>query len=483
MNITEMDDKDNKSRTKMLIKDTAWFAFGNFGSKILSLLLIPLYTNILTKAEYGTIDIIISTASIIIPLLTLSIETAAFRFAFDNHEDQKGVYSFSVVITILSVGPLFLLYPLFRLTLSQVSGFWLYFVGIYFSNSMIGMLSSYVKGIGKSGIYATQGILYTLTFAFLNIIFLLVFKIGVVGYFLSIIISNTISFIYLILFGKLSHRFSLKSINRGQALRMLRYSLPMIPASVAWWVMISIDKYMLLYMCGTEANGIYGVAYKIPAIISVVTTFFINAWQISSIKNKDDKDISKYTSTIYKYLYIFGYFASFVLVITSKLIGSVFFAKEFFVAWTMTPCLTVGTILSVYAGFIGAQFTAVKRTDLHMKSNFVAMILNVISNYIFINSFGPAGATYGTMLSFLALLIYRSIKVKPFLSLSYSCLKMYTSIIILMGCSILTSIDFAWFYVIDIIGMLTSVIMYKSEIIELLSQLINILKRGKAKND
>ena len=62
-----------ENRTKRLLKETAWFAFGNFGSKLLSLILIPFYTNILTTSEYGTVDIITTTINLAIPIGVLHI--------------------------------------------------------------------------------------------------------------------------------------------------------------------------------------------------------------------------------------------------------------------------------------------------------------------------------------------------------------------------------------------------------------------------
>ena len=82
----------SNSRTKNLVKETAWFAIGNFGSKILSLLLVPLYTNILTKGEYGSVDILNTTISLAIPLLTLSLQDAAFRYALDRRQKTNPLY-------------------------------------------------------------------------------------------------------------------------------------------------------------------------------------------------------------------------------------------------------------------------------------------------------------------------------------------------------------------------------------------------------
>ena len=178
------------------------------------------------------------------------------------------------------------------------------------------------------------------------------------------------------------------------------HSLPLIPASVAWWIMTSIDRYMLLYMCGAEANGLYSVAHKFPTVISVVMTFFINAWQITAVRNKDDSDIGEFTSSIFEKLFCVGLGMAYFMILISKILGHLFFAKDFFAAWTMTPLLTVSTIFSTLSLFLGAQFTASKRSDLHLKSNIISMIANVILNLILIKEMGIDGAAYGTIKMF-----------------------------------------------------------------------------------
>ena len=69
---------------KRLFSDTILFAISKFGSKILTILLVPLYTSVLSTEDYGTADIIITTACILYPILTLSISDATLRFTLDS---------------------------------------------------------------------------------------------------------------------------------------------------------------------------------------------------------------------------------------------------------------------------------------------------------------------------------------------------------------------------------------------------------------
>jgi len=260
-----------QGRTKKLITETAWFAVGNFGSKILSLLLVPLYTNILSTSEYGTIDILTTTIALAVPILTLSVYDAAFRYVMDRNYDSKTILSNAVLIIALSPLLLFLLYPLLGAVLPEVTKYWWYFIAIYVLNSFSTSISYYLKGVDKTNIFALQGIIHTFVYAGLNVLFLAVLHLRIEGYFISQIIAYFVAVVFMFIAGGLYKDVSLKYLDRNILKEMLKYSLPLIPASVAWWIMTSIDKYMLLYMCGSSANGLYGIAQKIPTIISTLT--------------------------------------------------------------------------------------------------------------------------------------------------------------------------------------------------------------------
>lgn len=468
-------------RTKNLVKETAWFAIGNFGSKILSLLLVPLYTNILTKGEYGSVDILNTTISLAIPLLTLSLQDAAFRYSLDKEAKNESVISDCLLVTFLSPLILLLLYPVINIALPVVTQYWWYFFFIYALNSVSSVLACYLKGINKSNIFAIQGIIHTFVFAISNIILLLDFEMGVEGYLLSLLLSHAASCLFMIIAGGVNRHISLRNIDFHLLKEMLIYSLPLIPGSVAWWIMTSIDKYMLLYMCGADANGLYGVAHKLPTIISVITMFFINAWQITAVRSKDDSDISEYTSKIFEALFVIGVVLAFGMIITSKIFGQLFFAKDFFEAWTMTPLLTVSTIFSTFSLFLGAQFTASKRSDLHLKSNLLAMTTNVVLNYVLIKCLGINGAAYGTMISYFIVMVYRHVKIRKLIRFEVDAKKMYGTCASVITAAILTALNVPGFLFYSFLIFVITLIIYRKEILLILNDLKNSLntKLGK----
>ena len=93
----------NKKKNKYLIKNTIVFALGNLGSRLISFLLVPLYTSILSTSGYGILDIINVVISIGIPILTLNISEAVMRFLLDKNSDKEKILQVSVSFSIFSI--------------------------------------------------------------------------------------------------------------------------------------------------------------------------------------------------------------------------------------------------------------------------------------------------------------------------------------------------------------------------------------------
>ena len=465
------------SRTKTLIKDTAWFAIGNFGSRVLSLLLVPLYTSVLSTEEYGTADILNTTVNLAVPILTLSVQDATFRFALDKNINLKGVFTSSFFIALISPAILVLMYPVINLFLPVVGDYWWYFIAIYCGHSLSGLLGNFLKATNKTHIFAAQGILYTFLFAGLNIVFLVVVKIGIAGYLLSFVLSYLASCFFMFVAGGLYQYLSISCIDKPLLKEMLRYSMPLIPAAIAWWIMSSIDKYMLLYMKGTESTGLYGVAHKIPTVVTTVMTFFVNSWQITAVRSKDDSDISSYVSNMYKILVGFGILFTYVLVLLSQPLGKFMFAKEFYPAWTMSASLCVATLISTLSLILGAQFTACKRSDLHLKSNLISMGANIVLNYFLITLLGINGAAYGTMLSFFIVMIYRHYKVKQLIDFQVNAKKIYVCFLLLMGSAVVTGFDVPYYYVVVLMAFAVSTAINFNEVKSIISFFIKQINR------
>ena len=179
-----------KKKNKSLVKNIGLFTIGSFGSKIISFLMVPLYTAVLSTSEYGTVDLMMSTVQLLIPILLLSIQDAILRFGMDDNFEKEDVISTSFNIILKAILFLFvgiIILKLFNfLNLSND-----YLIFLFFSfvlNAINNCMNVYLKSKNKASIIVVSGILCTFITCLSNIILLLVFKMGVNGF----MISNTI---------------------------------------------------------------------------------------------------------------------------------------------------------------------------------------------------------------------------------------------------------------------------------------------------
>ena len=279
------------SKSKSLIKNIGLFTIGSFGSKILSFLLVPLYTSVLSPSEYGSVDLITSTASLLMPILLLSIFDATLRFGMDSTYRKEDVISTSINIAvkgslILVIGVL----VIYTTHIIKISGIYLIFLCFYFILGAISQIFNlYLKAKNQAAVIAVSGIICTFITCLSNILLLLVFKYGIIGYMISNTVGIMIQNLYQLIVGKIYKDIRIINyINLSKP--MIKYSSPLIANSISWWINNASDRYILTFLRGVAENGIYSVSYKIPTILTMFQNIFYNAWSISAIAEFDEED-------------------------------------------------------------------------------------------------------------------------------------------------------------------------------------------------
>ena len=185
-----------------LIKNTMIFGVGTFSSKILVFLLMPLYTRILSTEEFGTVDLIIQTANFLLPIVSLGIAQSVIRFALEKNEDKAKVFSSGISIFLIGFIIFLFASPLLKL-IPFVSNFIILLVVFVFTSSLRSLCSQFVRGLQRVKLFAFDGVLTTATTLGFTIYFLVYSKLGITGYILAIICSDSLSVLFLFLAAKL----------------------------------------------------------------------------------------------------------------------------------------------------------------------------------------------------------------------------------------------------------------------------------------
>lgn len=426
------------NKYKKLVGNSALFAIGNFGSKLISLLMVPLYTHQLTTEQYGTVDLILTTINLIIPFLTLELGQAAMRFAIDSKsviESRKLYYNVIKYIEWASV-LLFLTIPILYF-LNIFKSYILLFVILLIvtiSNVILGQL---VRGLGYIKEFALNGIIQTIIVVVSNIVFLVILNFKVEGYLLSMILGNLLSNIYLFVISKGFNVVSKSELKSTSLLkRMVQFSIPLIPNTTIWWIINGATRYFILFFLNSSANGLYAVANKIPTIISTVGNIFIQAWQLSSFEEFDSKDKDDFNSRI------FNLYSSFLFIIASALLVILqttlkfTISSEFYDSWKLVPFLLLGVVYQSLSGFLGVNYTASRMTKGAFTSSIYGGTISIISNIMFIPIFGIVGASFASFLSFFAMFVIRLIDTRKYTIISINW-KRFSSTNIIYGVQII----------------------------------------------
>ncbi|MCT1216011.1 hypothetical protein EFM09_05570 [Latilactobacillus curvatus] len=408
-----------------LLGNSVVFAIGNLGSKIINFLMVPLYTYALNKREYGSVDLITTTLSMLLPIVSLCVYEAVFRFVMDKSEDKEKVFSSSFIVNLIVIICMLPVTLMIRYENKYIILF------ILIMQVYQALFAQYTRATGKLRVFAFNGILTSLITAILNVILMLMFDLGILGYLVSILIAIIVSNIYLAVRLKLWQDFSIKLVSTSLIKRMLIYSLPLIPNAFSWWLTSTSDRYLLLYFVGLSANGIFAVANKIPSLLSIVNSIFFQSWQISAVEEYENNEKSEFFSEIFEYyIQIFIIFTT-LMIIFIKPFLTIIVSSDFYSAWEVVPALLIASMYSSFSGFIGTSYLAAKKTTGIFLTTFVGSVINIAIAFILIPKFGLNGAGISSAISFFVIWVYRMVDTKKFIDIRINWVKFILNHIII----------------------------------------------------
>lgn len=466
----------SSSKYRYLLKNVGVLTLSNLGSKLLSFVLIPLYTSALTMEEYGTYDLYITTLSLFIPILTLNIVDSVIRFTIDKKCNTKEVFSIGInyifksiliFIAILLINKLWNFFSIFN-------KYSVYLALLYIGNLLYDLLARFTRGIERVKDVAIAGFINALAALLLNILYLLIFKEGVVGYFKATVLAYVIAILYLIFRIRAWHFFS-KEKNKELEHNMLLYSKPLVVDTLSWWTNNVSDRYIISWFVGVGANGVYSLAYKIPSVLNLFQTIFMQAWTLSAVK-EFDKSNGKFYSNIYNIYNVGLVFICSLLIIFDKVIARILFASEFYSAWIYAPFLMIAVLFGSLCAIFNGIFNAAKDSKTLAKTTAMGAILNFLGNIILVSFWGPIGAAISTMISYQFVWILRAFKIRKIVKLDIPYIKHGISYLILLLQSItliLYDVDFL-FVILELILLILLFAIYKKEVITI----FNKIKRG-----
>lgn len=403
--------RDDISRGKLLFKNIGILTVSNFSSKILVFLLVPLYTSILSSEEYGTYDIVYSTIQLLYPIFTLNIADAVMRFSMDQKYNNQVVCSAGYRVLLLGMIPCFtfmLLSARFHF-ISAISGYEILILLYYVFYCTYQFLLQYAKGTERVSDMGIAGILSTVILVLSCFLFLIIYKTGLKGFYLANTLAQAVPCIFLSVRLRTYRLWKIRSTEHGLLSSMFAYSIPLIVTLIGWWVNNTADKYTVVFMCGASAAGLISIAYKIPSVISVIHSIFVQAWQITAIKEYEKKDVKRFYGKSFSVVNHLLCIICSIIILFTKPVGRLLYQKEFFEAWQFVPFLVISCVFNSAAGFLGPILAAKKDSKSMALSALYGSAANIVLNIGLVYLAGVQGACIATLISSFIIFYFRKI--------------------------------------------------------------------------
>lgn len=389
-------------------KNTFLLTIGTFLNKGFQFVVIPIYSRWLSSAEYGQFDLLCTYISLLVPIITLSIHEAVFRFSVDE-QDRKEIISNTTngfVVNIVNLSFFFLiLYVLFLKKLDRK--LYISFLVYLLAELLAVYFQSYLRSIKRLDIYSFSMFFGTVFTGLFVTAFVFCFEWGlfgiVLGYGLGTLFADLVVCIWCRWFYMLD--FRLCSLHKIKV--MLEYSLPLIPNNVSWWVMNASDRQIINCFFGNDANGVYAIAHKIPALCLMIVDIFRISWQQQIIEKLYLQDKDSYINGMFEKVMTLLFTSSALLLAGSFILYYYIFDFKYFEAAKYSPVLILSVIPMAISQFVGAIQIAVKRPKQNGLSTVLGSVSNIILHFLLIDVVGLYAACISTLLANLFIAILR----------------------------------------------------------------------------
>lgn len=400
---------NTQNRIDKFLKDIGIYAIGNLGSKLITFMLVPLYTHYITNTdEFGYYDICLTVIFLFIPFVTLQLRDGAFRFLLDcnTKRDKAQIVSFvyRTLITSISISAIIALIISFFI---KVEYLW-YSLLLLCVMSFYEVITQVTRGLGYTKVFVTTGIISSFCIGIFSILFVVLLNMGITGIFLANILARIVALIYIEMRIKIiANYFHFNIKNRALKRDILKYSLPLLPGVICWWLTGSSDRFFIEHYLGLSYNGIYVVALRFTSILQTLVTIFYQAWQETAIRQYESKDRNKFFSDMFNgYIYIL----SIILLLYSfglKLNYFWLIDKSYQESVNYIYLMGVSTMLFAIAAFLDMGYQCARDTARTLPAIILASIVNVVMNYFMVQKFGIYGVITTSIVTYGVLLAYR----------------------------------------------------------------------------
>ena len=470
------------SRATSLLKNTIIITIGKVSTQIVTFFLLPLYTSILSTTEYGSVDLLNTLVSLLLPIVTFQVEQAVFRNLIDNRTNE--ILKRKIISTaIFSVALQCIIYTAIFYAISPfIQNEYKYFLATnviaYIFSSLTQQIS---RGLGKNTNFAIGSFLSAFSTIIFNVLFLLVFKLGAYGMLMANMLGQIICFIYNLFTLKLYKYISISEFKKVILLKLWKYSLPLVPNAISWWVFGASDRVIVSAILGVAQNGILSASHKFAGVYITLYNIFNLSWteMVSlHIKDEDSKEfLNKTTNSVLKIFIAFGI----GIIACMPFVYPIMINVNYWEGYYQVPIMMIASIFNVFVGLISTIYVAEKNTKAIANTSIISAIINIVVHLMLIKFIGLFAASISTLVAYFIMSIYRLHDLR----------KRYFDInidkkIIIITIIVLIPILFAYYcqnYILQILGLLIAILyaffINRNNLKIILNMIINKFKKLK----
>ena len=394
---------------RRLSSQTIIFGIGDAMTRVVALVLLPIYTHILTTEEYGKLAIITLVSTIALLILDSGLGTAFFRFYFQmKSPPERRKLTGTILIYLLLAGvvillPLILLFdwiaPLFITDASLGALIRIALIGTLFDLSSVIPFAIF-RAENRAKRYATLSFVRFFVGATLNIIAVVTLRKGALGVVYANLLTSILIFIICLV-------QTLRAIEWTMDTKLLRrllvFGLPLIPAHLAAWALNLSDRIFLQKYAGFSELGVYAVSYSIAGLLNMVIGWFNTAYAPYCYSIADQADARIVYARIFTYaLALFSFFGLCLSVFAREAL-MLLTTPAYYGAAKIVPLIVLSYL------FLEINYLLSFGLDLTGKTGYgpfiigTGAIINLILNYTLIPLYGMIGAALATVISYMML--------------------------------------------------------------------------------
>ena len=406
----------NKKRE--LAKNTIIIFFGRVCTQLISFFLLPLYTSYLITSEYGLVDLIQTYITLLVPIITLELEMSIFRYLIDarsSDKDTKKLISNNFYLLLISLTIFSFLFIIFT-TFITIPFRWLILIDIIVC-VLSGNFLQVARGVGKNLDFSISSILTGLTIVASNIILIVFMGMQAEGMIISMALGNFICSLYLFIRLKLYNKIDFKLVDHRLIKDMYKYSLPLIPNGISWWIVNVSDRTIISFILGSAANGVYAISNKFPTIISSLTGVFNLSWSESAALHINSKDRDEFFSDIFNTIMKLFTSLGVGMLACMPFVFPILINKSYNDAYNYIPYLVLGTVFNVAICLYSQVYLAKKLSKQVATTAIMGAIINIVINILFIKRIGLYAAALSTAISYFVMMMYRHFDLKKYVNI------------------------------------------------------------------